>query len=68
MMQRRHLEDAFAGEFERGDLRHHRQRFGEKQPVDNRREEFILGQNRDGTECATEGASAPTSPMKISAG
>src|SRR5258705_2568823 len=47
MMQRRHLEDALAGELERKHLHDHRHRFEHEQTADDGERDLVLGGDRD---------------------
>src|ERR1700691_2683967 len=54
MVDGRHLENAFAGEFERHHLHDHRNRFEHEQPPDNGEHDLVLGRDRNGTDQAAE--------------
>src|ERR1044071_7135286 len=47
MMDRRHLEDALAGELERDHLHDHRDRFEHEQSADYGKNDFMLGRDRN---------------------
>src|SRR5208282_6137771 len=48
MVDRRHLEDALAGELERHHLHDHRHRLEHEQAADHGKHDLVLGGNRDG--------------------
>src|ERR1700691_2399582 len=54
MMDGRHLENAFAGQFERYHLHDHRTRFEHEQPADNGKHDLVLGRDRDRPDHAAE--------------
>src|SRR5450631_3293115 len=54
VMQRRHAEDALAGELEGGDLHDHRHRLQHEQPADHREHDLVLHRDRDRAEHAAE--------------
>src|SRR5690242_14477765 len=54
VMDRRHLEHAFAGELEREHLHDHRDRFEDEQSADHRQHDLVLGGDRHGAEQAAE--------------
>ena len=54
MVQRRHAEDALAGQLERGDLDDHRDRLEHEQAADDRQHELVLGDDRDRAERAAD--------------
>src|SRR5262245_3494966 len=54
MVNRRHLEHALAGELEGGDLDDHRERFHDEHAADDRQQQFLLDQDRHGSQGTTE--------------
>ena len=54
MMDRRHLEDALAGELERHHLHDHRNRFQHEQAADDGEHDLVLGRDRHGADHAAE--------------
>src|SRR5580700_7228897 len=54
MVDRRHLEDALAGELERDHLHDHRHRLEHEQAADHGENDLVLGGDRDGTDHAAE--------------
>src|ERR1700733_6721622 len=54
MMDRRHLEDALAGELERHHLHNHRHRFQYEQTADHGKNDLVLGGHRDGADHTAE--------------
>ena len=54
MMDRRHPEDALAGELERGHLHDHRHRLQHEQAADDGQHDLVLDRDRDGAEHAAE--------------
>src|SRR5690606_100426 len=58
MVDRRHLEDALAGEFERGDLNDHRDGLEYEQAADDGEHDLMLGGHRDRAEHAAHGERA----------
>src|SRR6056297_3028566 len=58
MMDRRHQEDALAGALEIDHLNDHRERLGHEEAADDAQNQFVLGGDRDGTQCAAQGQRA----------
>src|SRR4030088_2952371 len=54
VMDRRHPEDALAGELERGHLYDYRDRFQHEQPADHGQHDLVFGRGRDRAEHAAE--------------
>src|SRR5437868_5563510 len=54
VVQRRHSEDALAGELEGSDLQHDRRRLDDEDAADDDEDEFLLDEQRDGPERAAE--------------
>ena len=53
-MQRRHLEDPLAGQLERPDLEDHGEGLEDEHTAHNRQQQFLLDENRNGSERAAE--------------
>src|SRR5262245_38929225 len=54
VVERSHLEYSASGELERRHLNHHRQRFEHEHAAHDSKQQFLLDQNRDGTERGAE--------------